>query len=204
MPHDEMAKPVLHVVSWGAAPSAWQALLGAAHVGTCGVVVPRCAATAGSCSGQAPAASYQELLAVKPWRRIGVLVRAGARRRAVGRIHVGHQFDRQLGRPSKSGTRTAQPPMHGMDDQRSIPACVVLPCNSLPSPLRVPSPSVLRNMPPTEACGGPATTRALPSLTFTWMARVDTRHGRTSGQCCAWLRGWRGGGPRNGYPRARN
>jgi hypothetical protein len=96
MPHDEMAKPVLHVVGWGAEPSAWQALLGAAHVGTCGVVVPRCAATAGSCSGEAPAASYQELLAVKPWRRIGVLVRAGARRRAVGRIHAGHQLDRQL------------------------------------------------------------------------------------------------------------
>ena len=163
MPHDEMAKPVLHVVSWGAAPSAWQALLGAAHVGTCGVVVPRCAATARSCSGEAPAARYQELLAVKPWRRIGVLVRADARQRAVGRIHAGHQLDRQLVEAQQAQDGTAQPPMYGMNDQRSIPACVVLPCNSLPSPLRVPSPSVLRNMPPTEACGGPATTRALPS-----------------------------------------
>jgi hypothetical protein len=96
MPHDETARPLLHAVSWDAAPAAWQALPGAARVGLCGVVVPQCAATAGSCSGEAPAVSYQELLAVKPWRRIGVLVRAGARRRAVGRIQAGHQFDRQL------------------------------------------------------------------------------------------------------------
>jgi hypothetical protein len=37
---------------------------------------------------------YQKLLAALPWRRIGVLVRAGARQLAVGRAHADYQLDR--------------------------------------------------------------------------------------------------------------
>jgi hypothetical protein len=68
MPHGEMARPLRQVVSWVAAPPAY--------------------------SGEAPTLHYQKLLAAMPWRRIGVLVRAGARQLAVGRTHAGYQLDR--------------------------------------------------------------------------------------------------------------
>jgi hypothetical protein len=47
---------------------------------------------------------YQKLLAAMPWRRIGVLVRAGARQLAVGRTHAGYQLDRWPVEPGKSRT----------------------------------------------------------------------------------------------------
>jgi hypothetical protein len=47
---------------------------------------------------------YQKLLAAMPWRRIGVLVRAGARQLAVGRAHADYSSIASPAGPGKSRT----------------------------------------------------------------------------------------------------
>jgi hypothetical protein len=172
----------------GAAPSAWQALPGAAHVGPCGVVMPRCAATAGvlfrrSSSCQLSRAARREAVASDRRARSRWHPAPGSR------PHPRRPPARSLTRRalSTSRTRTAQPPTHGMDDQRSVDACVVLPCNSLPSLARVPSPSVDATCRrPRPAVARRPCVRCRLDLRLDGEASIPATGG-TSGQYCAWL-----------------
>jgi hypothetical protein len=89
--------------------------------------------------GPAPAKlqviNHQELLAAKEWRPDRLLIRAGTPTTA-GRSASTPAVSSiaSSSGPSKSRTRTAQPPMYGMDNQRSIAVRIVLLCNSLPPP----------------------------------------------------------------------